>query len=79
MTIASDPGTAGQVTGERLLTPGEVGTLYRVDPRTAARWAAQGWPPAVKTPGGRWRFRESAVRQALGAPAPGDVRTELPS
>jgi excisionase family DNA binding protein len=70
VTIASDPGPAGQAAaGERLLTRDEVADLYRVDPKTVTRWAGQGWPPAVKTPGRRWRFRESGVRRELGLPA----------
>ena len=27
-------------TGDRLLTPGEVAALFRVDPKTVTRWAA---------------------------------------
>jgi excisionase family DNA binding protein len=71
VTIASDHDIAGQAAAERLLTPGEVAELYRVDPKTVTRWAAQGWPPAVKTPGRRWRFREAAIRRDLGTPGPG--------
>jgi excisionase family DNA binding protein len=78
VTIASDPGAAGQAIDERLLTPGEVGALFRVDPKTASRWGAQGKLGSVKSPGGRWLFRESAVRQALGQPGPDADRTELP-
>ena len=29
-------------TGDRLLTPGEVAALFRVDPKTVTRWAAAG-------------------------------------
>jgi excisionase family DNA binding protein len=72
VSIASDP-AAGQDVGERLYTPDELGALFRVDPRTATRWAAQGRVESIKTPGGRWRFRESAVRRALGQP---DASTE---
>ena len=53
---------------ERLLTADEVAGLYRVDPKTVTRWAAGGWAPAVKTPGGHWRFRPAGVAQDLGAP-----------
>ena len=31
---------------ERLLTPGEVAALFRVDPKTVTRWAASGRTPA---------------------------------
>lgn len=62
----NEPGAAAE---EQLLTPDEVGALYRVDPRTVIRWAASGWPPAVRTPGGRWRFRPAAVRADLSGQA----------
>lgn len=34
----------------------EAARLLRVEPRTLARWARDGHVPALKTPGGRWRF-----------------------
>jgi len=62
---------------ERLLTPGEVASLFRVDPKTVTRWAAAGRISSIRTPGGHRRFRESEVRALLrgdaagaGAPAP---------
>jgi excisionase family DNA binding protein len=51
--------------GDRLLTPGEVASLFRVDPKTVTRWAAAGKISAIKTPGGHRRFRESEVRALL--------------
>ena len=42
---------------ERLLTPGEVAALFRVDPKTVTRWASAGR--------GHRRFRESEVREML--------------
>ena len=50
---------------ERLLTPGEVATLFRVDPKTVTRWAAAGRIGSIRTPGGHRRFRESEVRALL--------------
>ena len=50
---------------ERLLTPGEVATLFRVDPKTVTRWAASGRITSIRTPGGHRRFRESEVRALL--------------
>lgn len=50
---------------ERLLTPGEVATLFRVDPKTVTRWAAAGRISSIRTPGGHRRFRESEVRALL--------------
>ena len=49
----------------RLLTPGEVATLFRVDPKTVTRWAAAGRISSIRTPGGHRRFRESEVRALL--------------
>jgi excisionase family DNA binding protein len=51
---------------ERLLTPGEVAALFRVDPKTVTRWAASGRISSIRTPGGHRRFRESEVRALLG-------------
>ncbi len=52
-------------TGDRLLTPGEVAALFRVDPKTVTRWAAAGRIDSIRTPGGHRRFRESEVRALL--------------
>src|SRR6478609_9563856 len=46
---------------ERLLTPGEVAALFRVDPKTVTRWASAGRIGSIRTPGGHRRFRESEV------------------
>jgi excisionase family DNA binding protein len=53
---------------ERLLTPGEVATLFRVDPKTVTRWASAGRIGSIRTPGGHRRFRESEVRALLRGP-----------
>ena len=50
---------------ERLLTPHQVAELFRVDPKTVARWASNGWIGSIRTPGGHRRFRESEVRSLL--------------
>lgn len=50
---------------DRLLTPGEVALLFRVDPKTVTRWAAAGRVASILTPGGHRRFRESVVRSLL--------------
>src|SRR4051812_23310326 len=60
-------------TGDRLLTPGEVAALFRVDPKTVTRWAAAGRIGSIRTPGGHRRFRESEVRALLE----GDVVEEM--
>ena len=55
----------GDGNNERLLTPGEVAALFRVDPKTVTRWAASGRITSIRTPGGHRRFRESQVRALL--------------
>ncbi|GAA4867022.1 BldC family transcriptional regulator [Actinomycetospora straminea] len=58
MTIAHDA-------SERLMTPGEVAAMFRVDPKTVTRWASAGRIGSIRTPGGHRRFRESEVRTLL--------------
>jgi excisionase family DNA binding protein len=60
---------------DRLLTPGEVAALFRVDPKTVTRWAAAGRIGSIRTPGGHRRFRESEVRALLT----GDAGAAIPS
>ena len=57
--------TATAHIGERLLTPGEVAALFRVDPKTVTRWATAGRIGSIRTPGGHRRFRESEVMALL--------------
>ena len=57
--------TKGTEGGERLLTPGEVADLFRVDPKTVTRWAASGRVVSVRTPGGHRRFREADIKALL--------------
>ena len=52
---------------EHLLTPGEVASLFRVDPKTVPRWASAGRIGSIRTPGGHRRFRESEVRNMLAS------------
>ena len=52
---------------ETLLTPSEVATLFRVDPKTVTRWAKAGKLTAVKTLGGHRRYKESEVRALLNS------------
>ena len=35
---------------ERLLTPGEVALMFRVDPKTVTRWASAGRLRSIRTP-----------------------------
>jgi excisionase family DNA binding protein len=50
---------------DRLLTPSEVASLFRVDPKTVTRWAAAGRISSIRTPGGHRRYRESEIRRLL--------------
>lgn len=50
-----------------LLTSIEVAALFRVDPKTVARWVLAGRLSAIKTPGGKLRFRRSAIEPLLNA------------
>jgi excisionase family DNA binding protein len=50
---------------EKLLSPGEVADLFRVDPKTVTRWAKAGKLDSIRTLGGHRRFRESQVRLLL--------------
>jgi excisionase family DNA binding protein len=72
---------------DRLLTPGEVASLFRVDPKTVTRWAAAGRINSIRTPGGHRRFRESEIRELLrqdgsaraAAPAPRQPNDDAPA
>jgi excisionase family DNA binding protein len=50
---------------EPLLTPAEVATMFRVDPKTVTRWAKDGRITSIRTPGGHRRYRETEVRALL--------------
>jgi len=50
---------------EALLTPGEVASLFRVDPKTVTRWAKSGKLSTVRTLGGHRRYSEAEVRSLL--------------
>jgi excisionase family DNA binding protein len=51
---------------EALLTPSEVATMFRVDPKTVTRWAKSGKLSSIRTLGGHRRYREAEVRGLLG-------------
>jgi excisionase family DNA binding protein len=50
---------------EPLLTPAEVATMFRVDPKTVTRWAKAGKLTSIRTLGGHRRYRETEVRSLL--------------
>jgi excisionase family DNA binding protein len=46
---------------EVLLTPAEVASIFRVDPKTVSRWAKAGKISYIKTLGGHRRFKKSEI------------------
>lgn len=48
-----------------LLTPAEVASLFRVDPKTVTRWAKAGKISARRTLGGHRRFLRTEVEALL--------------
>lgn len=50
---------------DALLTPAEVATLFRVNPKTVTRWSRAGKLNPVKTLGGHRRFRASEIQRCL--------------
>ena len=50
---------------ETLLTPAEVASMFRVDPKTVTRWAKSGKLGSIRTLGGHRRYREVEVRALL--------------
>ncbi|MGI8532508.1 MAG: BldC family transcriptional regulator [Geodermatophilaceae bacterium] len=64
-----------QPQSESLLTPAEVASLFRVDPKTVTRWAKSGKLSSIRTLGGHRRYREAEVRELLST---GTVEVEHP-
>ena len=48
-----------------LLTPAEVASLFRVDPKTVTRWAKAGKLTSIRTLGGHRRYKESEVKALI--------------
>jgi excisionase family DNA binding protein len=55
---------------EALLTPSEVATLFRVDPKTVTRWAKAGKLTSIRTLGGHRRYCSTAT-PPRSTPEPG--------
>jgi excisionase family DNA binding protein len=53
------------VSVDPLMTPAEVATAFRVDPKTVTRWAKAGKLTSIRTLGGHRRYLESEVRSIL--------------
>jgi excisionase family DNA binding protein len=52
---------------DELLTPREVAAIFRVNPKTVARWYLEGKLPAVRTLGGHRRYRRRDVDALLAS------------
>lgn len=55
---------------EPLLTVDEVAALVRLDGETVRRWARDELVPAVKLPGGHWRFQRAVVEAIMRGETP---------
>ncbi len=62
------------VDDDELLTPAEVGRLFRVNPKTVTRWAITGKIKAVRTLGGHRRFYRSEIERAIKEAIEADER-----
>ncbi len=60
---------------EVLLTPAEVASLFRVDPKTVTRWAKSGKITSIRTLGGHRRYKESEVKALLSAKTNNSTRS----
>lgn len=57
--------TATTLAAVELLTPAEVATVFRVDPKTVTRWGKAGKLDSVRTLGGHRRYYADQVRAML--------------
>lgn len=48
-----------------LITPAEVASMFRVDPKTVTRWASAGKVPHIRTVGGHTRYRYGTMKELL--------------
>ena len=62
---------------ERLLTPAEVASLFRVDPKTVTRWAKSGKLTSIRTLGGHRRYKESEVKALLKTITPNTTSNQV--
>ena len=62
----------GRVIGPHdLMTSAEVAAIFRVDPKTVARWAKEGKLTSIRTLGGHRRYRAADIMAYLQAPEGG--------
>lgn len=65
LSIRPRAGSVSPPAGEEFLSVGDVAELFRVDPKTVARWARAGRLPHFRTPGGHRRFRRTDIERYL--------------
>jgi excisionase family DNA binding protein len=56
------------------LSRGQVARLFGVSVSTVTRWARVGLLPAVRTPGGHYRFPAEETRRAAGRAGVGNLQ-----
>lgn len=49
----------------KLMTPAEVASEFKVDPKTVTRWANAGKLKSIRTPGGHRRYSRAEVEGLL--------------
>ncbi|MFA1548586.1 BldC family transcriptional regulator [Actinomadura chokoriensis] len=49
----------------QLLSPGDVATMFRVDPKTVTRWAGDGRLVCIRTLGGVRRFSRQQIEHLM--------------
>jgi excisionase family DNA binding protein len=59
--------------GSPFLSRGDVARLFGVSVSTVTRWARTGLIPAVRTPGGHYRFRADDIRRAVASGPPDEL------
>lgn len=59
--------------GGDFISRGEVAKLFGVSVSTVTRWARMGLLPAVRTPGGHYRFRAEDMRRAAHSGSPAEL------
>jgi excisionase family DNA binding protein len=74
MSTLRKRGESSPPSGEpEFLSRSQVARLFGVSVSTVTRWARTGLLPAVRTPGGHYRFHADETRRAANAGVPGEL------